>query len=539
MFNAQQITARLASMSDQQLAQYARMHKEDPYVLPLTVSEFKRRQQARQQAQANQVPQEQPTVSDQTLQEMLPEQLGIGRLPAPNMDSMDMANGGIVAFDGGGLTEADKEELERRQREELSDFFPSIGRAAGTVGQGILDAGAAVGDRVGKYFEGIQNIPFEKPNAYIKYETPKRTGIATYETSAEKLDRLRQEERSKFRPAQVDESAAETQRLLAQNNRVVPPTDTKKDTATKKDGGTKKELDLKKNVAPPADRPPAAGLSSGKNATLQDTYKMAQQFGDSNELMKRVDQYGTDANTMMDAERIRRENERPKEKAGKKYEDLLKADAEKDKVREGRNFNMALINAGLAIAGGKSQYALQNIAEGAQVGTKQYSEGIAKLEESAKARNKEIALIEEARRAEARGDYEKRNAFEEKAIAARLENKKMGIEALSKIFDTDKKIGADIYNTLQTNASRERVANAQIQSDMKRTGMMYGDGKGAITPALLLKEYNDRIAQDLYGDFKKQYPSFEDYQANMLRSPQAGQTSDGAKFLGIFPKIGP
>lgn len=100
MFNAQQITARLASMSDQQLAQYARMHKEDPYVLPLTVSEFKRRQQTRQQAQANQVPQEQPTVSDQTLQEMLPEQSGIGRLPAPNMDSMNMANGGIVAFSG-------------------------------------------------------------------------------------------------------------------------------------------------------------------------------------------------------------------------------------------------------------------------------------------------------------------------------------------------------------------------------------------------------------------------------------------------------
>jgi muramidase (phage lysozyme) len=114
MFNVQQITSRLADMSDAQLAQYARMHKDDPYVLPLAASEFKRRQQIRQSGQMQQGGPK-PTVADQELaqmgQEALPEDRGIGVLPAENIATMadggiaGYAEGGPVSFAGGGGTE--------------------------------------------------------------------------------------------------------------------------------------------------------------------------------------------------------------------------------------------------------------------------------------------------------------------------------------------------------------------------------------------------------------------------------------------------
>ena len=52
--------------------------------------------------------------------------------------------------------------------------------------------------------------------------------------------------------------------------------------------------------------------------------------------------------------------------AALKYEESLKSEEAKVKDKKNENFQMALINAGLAIAGGSSRYALQNIGQGAQ-----------------------------------------------------------------------------------------------------------------------------------------------------------------------------
>ena len=116
MINVNQITAQMARMSDPALQQFAAMHKSDPYTLSLALSESNRRKQMRQGAQMQQQPQ--PKVVDQEVAQMsapaapqmaqgptarpdqLPEEVGIGALPAPNMQRM--AAGGIVAFDEGG-----------------------------------------------------------------------------------------------------------------------------------------------------------------------------------------------------------------------------------------------------------------------------------------------------------------------------------------------------------------------------------------------------------------------------------------------------
>jgi muramidase (phage lysozyme) len=99
MFNVQQITSRLSMMSDAQLAQYARMHKDDPYILPMASAEAKRRQQDRLAATGQQAAQtgQKPTIADQNIASMqLPEDQGIGVLPAQNIEGM--ADGGIAGY---------------------------------------------------------------------------------------------------------------------------------------------------------------------------------------------------------------------------------------------------------------------------------------------------------------------------------------------------------------------------------------------------------------------------------------------------------
>lgn len=130
----QNIIADLRGMSDQQLAQYAQMHQNDPYVFPLAFQESQTRQQMRSQAQAMMAGQKPPTVVQQDVGQMaqsampqmsyapmgapagmpqqaqpqqpqikLPEEQGIGALSAKNLEGMK--GGGIVEhFDEGGLS---------------------------------------------------------------------------------------------------------------------------------------------------------------------------------------------------------------------------------------------------------------------------------------------------------------------------------------------------------------------------------------------------------------------------------------------------
>lgn len=109
MLNVNQLTSQLAKMPDPMLQKYAAMHKDDPYTVSLALAESNRRKAMR--VGAKPMPGEQPKVVDQDIAEMappvpqipqqmaqqqLPENTGIGQLPAPNMQGM--ADGGIVGY---------------------------------------------------------------------------------------------------------------------------------------------------------------------------------------------------------------------------------------------------------------------------------------------------------------------------------------------------------------------------------------------------------------------------------------------------------
>ena len=99
MIDVNQITSTLRSMPDQQLQQYAAMHKGDPYILSLAVSESNQRKKMRAAAQG-QAGGQMPKVADAAIagmaQQQLPEDQGIAQIPAPNMQRM--ADGGIAGY---------------------------------------------------------------------------------------------------------------------------------------------------------------------------------------------------------------------------------------------------------------------------------------------------------------------------------------------------------------------------------------------------------------------------------------------------------
>ena len=136
--NVMQITSTLRGMSDQQLQQYAAMHKSDPFVFPLAFQESQTRQQMRAGQAAQMAGQKPPPVVDQDLQQMappqaLPEEQGIGAIPAQNLQHM--ADGGIAGYADGGQQPG---MFNYAQMAPAVDLHPDIGVTARTMASGGL-----------------------------------------------------------------------------------------------------------------------------------------------------------------------------------------------------------------------------------------------------------------------------------------------------------------------------------------------------------------------------------------------------------------
>lgn len=93
------IMARVRKMSDAQLADI--LSGKDvsvPQFAAMTEAMGRKRLRTAMQGQQAQQQAQQPSVKDQ----LLAEEAGLAALPAPNMSTIDMAGGGIIAFDNGG-----------------------------------------------------------------------------------------------------------------------------------------------------------------------------------------------------------------------------------------------------------------------------------------------------------------------------------------------------------------------------------------------------------------------------------------------------
>jgi hypothetical protein len=105
--NMGQVMAMARKMSDMQLADVLQGKSLDiPQFAAMTEAMGRKSLRNAMQGAEAQMQAKQPSVKDKLLAEeaaqQLPEASGIGQLPAPNMASMGMAGGGIIAFDDGG-----------------------------------------------------------------------------------------------------------------------------------------------------------------------------------------------------------------------------------------------------------------------------------------------------------------------------------------------------------------------------------------------------------------------------------------------------
>jgi len=101
------ISDNLAMMPDPALQQFAQMHKQDPYMVSLALSESNRRKKMRTAARGQAGSMPQPKVVDAAIQGMqpapmvaqtrLPENQGIAQLPTPNIKTL--ADGGIAGYE--------------------------------------------------------------------------------------------------------------------------------------------------------------------------------------------------------------------------------------------------------------------------------------------------------------------------------------------------------------------------------------------------------------------------------------------------------
>ena len=370
MIDVNKITSTLAKLPDQQLQQYAQMHKSDPYIMALAMSESNRRKELRSAGPGAQGGQEQPKVVDQMVAEMapqrLPEEQGIGQLPAGDMN---FADGGIVAFAGGG-------DVER--------YAGQYGSLTGDIPGFVAGTGNIIPQ---------QGAPEEEPILRRWYREMSEKNAAA--RAAEEKRRVAQGYAAPSEQMQTEASAARANPLQdmahfdAASNLFMTERAAKQasagDAAPKVGVGTRK--------LPPA---PGAAPTAGKAGTPA--------LGFREQYLKDLEGMGPEKTKTLEEIRAERAALMPKEKAYAGLETALNKETEGAAGEKQDALWMAVIQAGLAAAAGTSTSALKNIADGFGTGLAGYKESLTECKKADKERQKAMADIEQARRAEARGD---------------------------------------------------------------------------------------------------------------------------------------
>jgi hypothetical protein len=480
--NPQNVLSQLRMMGDQQLQQYAAMHKNDPFIFPLAFQESQTRKQMRAEAQnAQQAPQQK--VVDQDLAAMapqpampqqaqpLPEDVGIGQLPAKNMEGM--CGGGIVAFEEGG-------EVPRFQNTGLvnSSLYatdPKLARAArlraelGQAGRfGV--PGAVLGGGLyatGTAAEDLANMTPEQRAAYYKnpmvgalggdaslaaaiMNAPGSSGGT--KPSSSYWDQMANvgktivghpDMRSDVTAPSVAAKAADPVAAAVSAAAAAANAPDKAGAGGPSSAAPTDGTGVRPGSGGPGMRPGGGqglaaipGLTTTATGTAQELQAMRDQLGQPSVPQSQLDaieklRANKEAALKADLEDLRAEHAR-QGKGMEGAEARAQARAEKLTKREGDLAGMSIMEAGLAIMSGSSPFALQNIGAGAQAGLKSYSAGIDKLQEARDKLDESFDKIEQFRMNRADMNAREERAAKKDIRATQMEADRLGLDALMK-----------------------------------------------------------------------------------------------------------
>ena len=542
MINVQQITSRLARLPDQALQQYAAMHKNDPYIMALALSESNRRKQMREGAQT--AASEQPKVVDQEIANMaapMPEDVGIGQLPAGDMN---FASGGIVAFGDGG-------EVERYQSQGLVQ--PPAGERLYRTQDGRYFARPLTGQTgyegmgPGEFFSTIYTQALRKLGLSDKNFALTPAEQRAVQAEANKIAATQGVDfESKYGPATPTKvtdpefrsaGAAAAPAAKPPVPKAAPGADTGA-AGARPAAAAEPELLGGPGTAAAAPATGIAGLASTPSTMKAELAAFMPQGKVADPYAAEIAELGAEG--IAAAKRRKEMRERQLEEMG-----LYGVEQEKRlREREGRVAKqerdvgpLAMLQAGLAMMSGSSPYALQNIGIGAQTGLKTYSEGIDKIESARDKLDEAFGRIDAARRseriltdrekAELQSDYDKSKIEAKKlAVAGAQQAYGWARQDASKAFDAyaaEKRLGAELE-------SKERLTREQIKAQKEiaagRNAMMeklYGGDVRARTEFGKVQQQvlKELAANPMYANESDEAKKTVMYETSLRRALQA------------------
>jgi hypothetical protein len=516
--DAELITQTLAKLQpDSALQNYARMHKNDPYIVSLANAESNRRKALRVAAQGQNGGQ-QPTVVDRSIDGMapapvmtgagvplqtgyggpvmtgmasggLPEDQGIAQLPTPNMQSM--ADGGIAGYD-------DEEGMATGGMGGMFNFAqqsePVVRMAGGghiPRYQGMPPAMGGDGSVVKSSIQQIEdaNIAELSPlaqqfkTAEQQFIAAARSGdqaaIAQYMQVKEDLRKqLEQAVSSKFGNAapKVLSQLLSSEKPAAPTAPVTPAFPASQKTpavAPNASVSAAPAAPAPDVAAPKADVPPKTQSVKPQTSMggAQGIKAMYEQFAgpenvretELNEIRRLISEQGESETSAAQ----RQLNQLKADLAaqgtyGKDREAKLKGKEERIGKEEGQAGGLALLEAGLAMMAGGSSNAFANIGQGAMVGTAAYRKSMDKIADAKDKLDDAYGRLEDVRFNQTsmnNSEIRKATADVDKAANA-------GLKSLTDFAVTRYGMKRDDVKTMFTGAMQENVANIGARATM-------------------------------------------------------------------------
>jgi len=486
------ITKTLAGLQpDSALQEYAALHKNNVYILSLAKSESDRRKAMRLAAQGN--PGQQPTVVDQSIagmaQQQLPENQGIAQIPTPNMRAL--ADGGIAGY------EDDEEGMATGG---MGGMFNFAQRSEPVV---RMSGGGAVQKYSGKAESLVRTTTGGKSWFLDIPETIRDPSVPYYRQIPNPIASLA-DQKFGSRDEAIQAYKAATQTAAPD---LILPYGQSKATNVLGNAPPAPPPSGNKPPAPPAEKQGLGSIApSTKVLTPEQAKEQAGEFVDFEESRTALRKAETDQESQGARLRTMLADSLPKTPAMEGLEKLLdKQDAatggEKDKAA-----GLALLSAGLAIAGGSSRYALQNLKE-AIPAVAQYGDALKDIKKMERENMKLRGDIEQARRAEARDDTKLKLQLEEKIGDRKDKINELVIGLTSKIAGTTADVASKLWSTSFEAANREKVAGIQSTAAANAEINKY-ERLGAADPNSALAKGFQMFKQEaaeprLYGEYIK------------------------------------
>jgi hypothetical protein len=419
--NQPEMAAMAGGMSDQQLQQTQGLPSITELARMTLAAEAQQRAQMRQQATAQQaMMQQQPQAT--VAEEQMAALGGISDLPAPNLENLGdgMAGGGIIAFENGGTTRLSGESFQDYRRR-MFDLELQTQRD-----RNAAEITAREAERQRLLAQQPDGVILPSP-FFDRAPLPASPAMRAAGITASPLPTSATQT-----PAAAGLDAA----VMADEARKRAP------------GRTAAASTVKTPPTGPGRAPGAAdtGIAAALPKSIQDL--QAKYRGEIEAAGKAGETVEADrlAATKRDQEELGQPGAE-REKRAKAQEKALEG-------AEGKNLNMALIEAGLAIMAGNSANAFENIGKGAMVGTKAYTTGMNRIQDRKEKLDESMIALDELRYSTAKVDKKDLRDAE----AAYKKAKQQTATALAAVTGKEADVAVDMYTKQQDARSRENVA---------------------------------------------------------------------------------